>query len=419
MSADLKRSGITPAQASKLGLKLLTPKQTVTYTNQPRAAVPSYLIPYYNIKGKGTDYWRIRYLEAPTGAFGARMEDRRYTQPPATPPHLYFTKTLEWANPIATDSKEPIIITEGEKKAAAGCLAGFPTIGLGGVWSWKSAKFEMDMLPEFDLIEWKGRKVYLCFDSDMNDKPQVAGALHALANALLARGALVMLTRLPSRGDSKVGLDDFLVRLRTPATKKAGFMKLLAASEQFSQSKELYALNEEVAVIQGAALYYFPTNKLYANKAPLKDIAYAGRTITTTNAAGDPVRKPAFDEWLKWTYRRTHNDLTYEPGAPLVTADNNINTWSGWAVEPTPGDVKPFLKLLAYLMGDEPEFLKWFLQWLAYPLQHPGTKLNSSVVLWSPEQGVGKTFVGLIMGDIYGENYLNLTQEALHGHFNE
>lgn len=420
MLEDLKRSGITDKHAASLGLKYLTPKQTVDRTGQPRADVPSYLIPYYTIGGKTTDYWRIRYLDAPRGAFGARMEDRRYTQPSDTPPHLYFPKTVKWMNPIARDASEPIVITEGEKKAAAGCIAGLPTIGLGGVWSWKSKQFKMDMLPEFDVITWENRPVYLCFDSDMNDKPQVAGALHALAGKLLDRGSVVNLVYLPDASDgSKVGLDDFLVGFK-PKDRAEAFMHLIQnASEEFSESVELYRLNDEIAIIGATQVYHFEEKKMFGSKAPLKDIAFAGRKVTIVNPAGMPKQHHAIDLWLEWPKRRTHTGLTYSPGEPIVTAKEEVNVWPGWAVEPEMGNVQPFINLMEYLCQDEPIFLDWFLKWLAFPLQHPGIKLKQSVVLWSPLQGVGKTFVGVLMGDIYGSNYVNLTQEQLHDKFND
>ena len=418
MMDDLRRSGITETQSKKLGLRLLTPAKTVQLTGQPRADVPSYVIPYYTIANKKTDYWRLRYLEAPRGAFGARLEDRRYTQPKDTPPHLYFSPTVKWVNPIAKNTNESVIITEGEKKAAAACLAGFPTIGLGGVWSWKSKQFNMDMLPEFDDMLWDKRSVYLAFDSDMNEKPQVAGALHALANKLLDRGAVVKLVQLPDGPNGeKVGLDDFLVPFKAK-DKQSAMAALLSTAEEFSASAELYRLNDEIAVI-GAQVYHFSQAKLFASAAPLREIAYATRKVLSVNAAGTPVRKPAIDVWLEWPKRREHSGLTYAPGSPPVTRSGSVNVWPGWGAEPIPGSVTPFLNLLEYLCSEDQEFYTWFLKWLSYPLQHPGTKLKQSVVLWSPLQGVGKTFVGVLMGDIYGSNYVNLTQEQLHDKFND
>ncbi|MFZ0630231.1 MAG: hypothetical protein WA374_09135 [Acidobacteriaceae bacterium] len=37
---------------------------------------------------------------------------------------------------------------------------------------------------------------------------------------------------------------------------------------------------------------------------------------------------------------------------------------------------------------------------MAYPLQYPGTKLYSAVVLWTAQQGVGKSLLGYTMQQI-------------------
>ena len=109
-----------------------------------------------------------------------------------------------------------LLITEGEKKALAANQAGFPSIGLVGVWGWKPGKKET-LLPALERIPWKGRAVYVVFDSDIATKPDVQDAESRLAAHLAARGATVKVVRLPQGEPGadgkpvKVGLDDFLV----------------------------------------------------------------------------------------------------------------------------------------------------------------------------------------------------------------
>ena len=60
-------------------------------------------------------------------------------------------------------------------------------------------------------IDWNDRQVVIAYDSDaaMNENVMLAEA--KLAEVLAGRGANVRVIRLPSPGDEKVGLDDFLV----------------------------------------------------------------------------------------------------------------------------------------------------------------------------------------------------------------
>jgi hypothetical protein len=63
------------------------------------------------------------------------------------------------------------------------------------------------------------------------------------------------------------------------------------------------------------------------------------------NKDGDLVvkKEPAAPAWIRWPMRRTAEAVTYAPGAPLITDENEFNQWPGWGVEPKPGDVKPWL----------------------------------------------------------------------------
>ena len=109
--------------------------------------------------------------------------------------------------------------------------------------------------------------------------------------------------------------------------------------------------------------------------------------------------------------------LTYAPGQLMDVEEKGVtcfNLWSGWGTAPKKGDVKPFLALVDHIFtGAEPDAAKWFVLWLAYPLQHPGTKLHTAVVMWSPIEGVGKSMFGYTMKRIYGDNFVEIGQGHL------
>lgn len=97
--------------------------------------------------------------------------------------------------------------------------------------------------------------------------------------------------------------------------------------------------------------------------------------------------------------------------------DTNIrcNLWAGWPTTPKPGECSMLLDLLYYLCSAEDnakEVYDWIIKWLAYPIQHPGAKMQSALLVHGPE-GTGKnTFFGCVRqifgryGGIFGQTEL-------------
>jgi len=113
----------------------------------------------------------------------------------------------------ARNPEIPLFATEGAKKADSLATAGVCAINLSGVWGFKSKnEFGAPILSaDFDLVAWKGRAVYLCFDSDITTKPQVRQALEVLGAHVQRKGGKPFVVQLPV-GDNgeKTGVDDFL-----------------------------------------------------------------------------------------------------------------------------------------------------------------------------------------------------------------
>jgi len=70
------------------------------------------------------------------------------------------------------------------------------------------------------------------------------------------------------------------------------------------------------------------------------------------------------------------------------------------------------------MFKDAKEHIEWFMQWLAYPIQNPGAK-NFTAPIFIGEQGVGKSLLGIIVGDIYGDNFKLVKHNEIFGKFNE
>jgi len=415
----IKESKISEAQAKKLGFLLM---ETARCSKELPEQAGGFTIPYFDLNGKKTTFYRYRYLESPrkSGFAGlAKKKDLRYGQPRNSVNELYLPPLVDW-RAVAKDKTLPLIITEGELKAACGTAhTPYPTIGLGGVWCWKSNKARQPMLAQFDQFEWEGRPVYIVYDSDAKTNPMVIQAENALAQALTARGAEPYVARLPALDDGKkCGLDDFLLY-----NSVADLEELLENAEPWRAALELHKLNEEVIYVQDPG-FVVKVNTLQ-KMAPHAFIGhhYATRIFWEENVAANGkvtlVKKVAAKEWISWPLRAEVNRMTYAPGDERITDKGELNVWPGWNCEPEEGDVTLWNQLLDHLFAGKAAERQWFERWLAWPLQHPGDKMFTSVLMWGLKHGTGKSMIGYSMKQIYGSNWVELKDRHLENDHNE
>lgn len=97
------------------------------------------------------------------------------------------------------------------------------------------------------------------------------------------------------------------------------------------------------------------------------------------------------------------------------------NLWAGWPTRPKAGSCDKLLELGEYLCSKDPrgpEVWTWLLKWLAYPIQHPGAKMKTAVIMHGP-QGTGKNLFFEAVMRIYGQYGRMLNQEAVEDKFND
>ena len=398
MLDDLARSGLTPEDAKILKLK-------TGHTLKPSTA--GYVIPYFDAKGRQTKFYRVRYLETTLTGFAALSGKKplRYNQPPATLNEIYLPPYIKWSEYLA--GKEPLIITEGEKKSALATREGLPTIGLGGVWCFMSKKAGTSLLPALEGVNYKDRVIYICYDSDAATNPDVLMAEATLAKRLIDKGATVMIARIPQRKGRKVGIDDYITAYNIHKFKRN---VLHGNSFEYSASKELHAMNEELVYLRNTGTLYDYIHNMRISPVSFTQHTHSNRWIdmTSVDANGNSklVRKPAAKLWLEWEHRAELHGMTYDPGQPRITEFGELNTWSGWGVDVAEkGDVSLWHRLLDHLFDNtEAEARRWFERWCAYPIQNPGAKMASAVVMWGVTQGTGKTLCGHTLMRLYGDN---------------
>lgn len=415
----LTSSGLNTKIAEQLGMY-----ETVSAAmlHDSFEALPAIVLPYHDLEGKVAkshprwpDFYRLRYLAKGTSFKDlATDKSQRYAQPPGSGVCAYFPKTEDWSK-IAKDVEQGLIFTEGEFKAAAACDNGFPTIGLGGIWNFMAQREGLFFLPELEKLDWRKRPVWICYDSDYASNPNVCAAINRIAEELDERGALVYVLLLPDLVEGgKTGLDDYFLQEGPDE-----FEKLLDESEPLGFSRALWKLNQDVIYVEDPGLVIVEATRQKMPASQFKEHsrwATANFPARSLNKEGALVvkKEPAAPAWIKWPQRRSARAVTYAPGAPLLTEEGEFNQWPGWGCQPTPGDHKPFLQLVDFLFdGADRIAREWFLDWCAYPIQNPGVKLFSSVVIHGVVQGTGKTLIGETLGDIYGDNYKEIKDDDL------
>lgn len=426
-AAKLAESGLTVADGEALGFKYLAPGQGAKY-HAELAKRPALLIPYFGSDSKPVKFWRARVLGASHGFDDLTGKGTRYVQAKDSGVRAYFPPNINWPATLA-DKAVPLTVTEGELKAAAGCAAGSATIGLGGVYSWKSVRLGVDLIPDLKELDWAGRLVYLMFDSDASSNPHVCVALQQFTAELVNLGAEVRICDLPAAADGKKqGLDDYLVH--------NGPERLQA--EVFDQARpaiaglKLWEFNSQCAYIQeppvvvierlnGSARYQLCRPNDFV--AHVKSNVFYYEEKVNSQGVSKMVKVPLAQAWLDWPYRRELEKIVYQPGQGRFIDGKYFNSWEGWGVQPAEKVDKKLITWWHQLLDKvfakaDPADREWFERWCAYPLQHPGTKLFTSVLLFGTTQGTGKTQVFECLKDIYGRNGKLIDMRKFDGDFN-
>lgn len=392
--ADLARSGLTAADADAMRL---SPVRT------PVGPSDNYKIPYLDMAGQDTGFYRDKIFDSDT---------IKYLQPAGTPPQVYFPPGIPWMRVI--NSRAPLIITEGEKKAACAAKHKFPALGLGGVDSWRRRG---QPLPDLEAIPLSGgRPVYIAFDTDVAPNPHVRRAQVALATYLSARGAAVFLVTLPAAAGQKMGLDDYLVEHGA-----AALQGVLDAAEPFDDiigqlNQEYFALQMSGQTLVGQLrpdpIYQRPT--LYLMRVADARVWLANRTRYDHETKKNVC---ILEGWLKSPYRRQYSGIVFSPG--VDAPDGTLNLWQGFAVEPAAGDCTLFLQhVWENICQQSEELYHYVIAWMAHTVQFPAQLPGTSLVLRGG-LGVGKGVFASEFGALFGQHFRKVSN-AKHflGNFN-
>ena len=181
-------------------------------------------LPYFTLSGELIrDFARFKPLAENRPLLKGKKA--KYLSPKGGGTRLYFPPRSRGGR--LQNPSQPIIVVEGEKKAALLDQLGYAVIGLCGVSCWSAhrakgedgrATGERELHPDFAGIPLAGRSVCICFDADVGSKPGVASEEFTFASTLQTAGAVIKCIRIPDDPDTdKTGIDDYLA-----ATQKSG-----------------------------------------------------------------------------------------------------------------------------------------------------------------------------------------------------
>jgi hypothetical protein len=134
---------------------------------------------------------------------------------------------------------------------------------------------------------------------------------------------------------------------------------------------------------------------------------------------GNPI--PAEKFW-KESPQRHQRKIVFKPGG--TARPDEFNLWRGFAVEPRKGWQKQ-RRLMRHIWviicrRDKAKF-KYLIRWLAWLVQKPDKHPETVIVLKSRKQGTGKSTLGQVMYEIFGNRHGAIVddKDRLIGRFND
>jgi hypothetical protein len=237
--------------------------------------------PYFLPEQSDPREYRLRLdnPELELKADGTTKEKRKYLSPPGRGNMIYFPPNC--LSDYLVDVPLPIVFSEGEKKALAlhrasrhglNDTAGKPRflpLGLSGVWNFRgrvgtTTKADggrqdvKGLITDFQLVEWKNRKVTILFDANVSTNENVKFARLTLAKELRALGADVFLADCPEIEGCN-GIDDVLGKIEREKSTDAAVnlcFEILDAAAHKAKKEKISQANQILCLAEGVELFH-------------------------------------------------------------------------------------------------------------------------------------------------------------------
>lgn len=408
----LRKRGISPEYAGELGLHIVPAAELRTAARGSTVHDPRLAIVFPH---EGSEWWSARLVDTGlrkvTSFADMTALKGKMTCPPNEPVHAYLVPTLDWG---ALQKGDRVYIHESAIKAANGARLGFWSIGLNGVRGWSAQKHGIALVDELRGLPWRALELQptIVFDSNCDDNWDVQDAAKRLAAKLFeltGRTADLLVTPRAPDGQHQ-GFDDYAVASGDEVAH--AFLNGPGQPIDISERELMVAeLNTKVCVVRSLGRVAEQATGTIMSEATFTRVNYA--TWIYYDEDDRPVS--AAKQWMTDPRRTEVESMDYMPGKERICEDK-LNTWRGMGVEPESGDVSKWLAVLEMNVPDA-ALRKWMIQWMAYPLQNLGAKLNTFIHMYGPP-GTGKQAILLPLMKIYGSNSITLSKQNIASDFN-
>lgn len=280
--------------------------------------------------------------------------------------------------PEMLNGPDPVVVVEGEKDVDLLRSWGFnATCNSGG-----AGKFTQDMANHL-----KDRKVVIIPDQDEK------GIHHGKEVAAKSKfaGADVYVLDIEEAKDisdwaASGGSREALARLIDTAAPYGRKIKKVE-SDPHSEGipANVYEMQQNYIILVGSDMIWDVRRARTVSQAEVK-LAHAAEYL----------------QWVKdpQTKRIDIERLVFKPQG---CEEHEINTYKGLKIKPDANSsCGKIVNHLSLICGGDPALTHWVTAWIAYPLQNPGAKMKTSLVVFGG-QGTGKSMLFEAVAKIYGE----------------
>lgn len=140
--------------------------------------------------------------------------------------------------------------------------------------------------------------------------------------------------------------------------------------------------------------------------------------LISRDEAGGETRKSKARTWLSHRNACHYTRVDFDPSLPPGHNGKTWNLWTGFGVEPRPGDWSLLQEhILANICGGDQKLSDWLLNWMAIGIQKPGEPTGTAPVLVGLP-GTGKGVLAHAYGRLWGGHYITVTHaEHVTGRF--
>lgn len=151
-----------------------------------------------------------------------------------------------------------------------------------------------------------------------------------------------------------------------------------------------------------------------------------GRQVMSLGAVRANYTSDLTSKWQERVDRKTveAKNLVFDP-TQTVNLDTHVNIFFGWPLVPKENAalIGPIILLIESLCSSEDDtetILNFILCWLALPLQRPGAKMQTALLIFGEKQGTGKSLLfDSIIRPLYGEYGTTVGQHQLESGFTD